>query len=147
MMQIQAAQQLVAVSVPGGMDHLVAAMDMEAAGRDALGVKYIPYECRVAKRWPRCYQVKLLHYQPGFSEAVELAAAGEVKIIGVTSEERVSAAPDAYDDDGARYRHNFCKLARCFFGAPGMPARRIGCLPRRVRKNVCYTGVGSCQGS
>jgi len=29
-------------SVPGGMDHLVAAMAMEAAGKDALGVKYIP---------------------------------------------------------------------------------------------------------
>ncbi|MEM9271185.1 MAG: tripartite tricarboxylate transporter substrate-binding protein, partial [Pseudomonadota bacterium] len=31
-------------SVPGGMDHLVAAMVMEAAGKDALGVKYIPYD-------------------------------------------------------------------------------------------------------
>ena len=29
-------------SVPGGMDHLVAAMVMEAAGKDALNVKYIP---------------------------------------------------------------------------------------------------------
>jgi len=26
------------------MDHLVAAMVMEAAGKDALGVKYIPYD-------------------------------------------------------------------------------------------------------
>ena len=31
-------------SVPGGMDHLVAAMVMEAAGKDALGVKYLPYD-------------------------------------------------------------------------------------------------------
>ena len=31
-------------SVPGGMDHLVAAMVMEAAGKDALAVKYIPYD-------------------------------------------------------------------------------------------------------
>ena len=31
-------------SVPGGMDHLVAAMVMEAAGKDALNVKYIPYD-------------------------------------------------------------------------------------------------------
>ena len=31
-------------SVPGGMDHLVAAMTMDAAGRDALGVIYIPYD-------------------------------------------------------------------------------------------------------
>ena len=31
-------------SVPGGMDHLVAARVMEAAGKDALGVKYLPYD-------------------------------------------------------------------------------------------------------
>ena len=31
-------------SVPGGMDHLVAAMVMEAAGKDALNVKYVAYD-------------------------------------------------------------------------------------------------------
>ena len=31
-------------SVPGGMDHLVAAMAMEAAGEDSTKVKYIPYD-------------------------------------------------------------------------------------------------------
>ena len=31
-------------SVPGGMDHLVAAMVMEAAGEDPLEVTYIPYD-------------------------------------------------------------------------------------------------------
>ena len=31
-------------SVPGGMDHLVAAMVMEAAGEDPAAVKYIPYD-------------------------------------------------------------------------------------------------------
>ena len=31
-------------SVPGGMDHLVAAMVMQAAGEDPTAVKYIPYD-------------------------------------------------------------------------------------------------------
>ena len=31
-------------SVPSGMDHLVAAMVMEAAGKDALNVKYVAYD-------------------------------------------------------------------------------------------------------
>ena len=81
-------------SVPGGMDHLVAAMVMEAAGRDALGVKYIPYDAG-GKAMAALLSGEIVALSTGFSEAVELAAAGEVKIIGVTSEERVSAAPDA----------------------------------------------------
>ena len=78
-------------SVPGGMDHLVAAMVMEAAGKDALGVKYIPYDAG-GKAMAALLSGEIAALSTGFSEAVDLAAAGEVKIIGVTSDERVGAA-------------------------------------------------------
>lgn len=81
-------------SVPGGMDHLVAAMVMEAAGKDALEVKYIPYDAG-GKAMAALLSGEIAALSTGFSEAVDLANAGEVKIIGVTSDERVDAAPDA----------------------------------------------------
>ena len=59
----------------------------------------------------------------GFSEAVDLANAGEVKIIGVTSDERVSAAPNAMTmkEQGINTFVNW----RGFFGAPGLPADKL----------------------
>ena len=81
-------------SVPGGMDHLVAAMVMEAAGKDALGVKYIPYDAG-GKAMAALLSGEIKALSTGFSEAVALAQAGEVKILGVTSDERVDAYADA----------------------------------------------------
>ena len=61
-------------SVPGGMDHLVAAMVMEASGRDALGVNYIPYDAGgTAMAALLSGEIKAL--STGFSEAVDLARA------------------------------------------------------------------------
>lgn len=110
-------------SVPGGMDHLVAAMVMEAAGKDALGVKYIPYDAG-GKAMASLLSGEIAALSTGFSEAVDLAAAGEVKIIGVTSPERVSAAPDAMTMMEQGIDTTFVNW-RGFFGAPGMPAEDV----------------------
>ena len=56
----------------------------------------------------------------GFSEAVDLANAGEVKIIGVTSDARVDAAPDAMTMKEQGIDTEFVNW-RGFFGAPGLP--------------------------
>ena len=107
-------------SVPGGMDHLVAAMVMEAAGKDALGVKYIPYDAG-GKAMAALLSGEISALSTGFSEAVDLANAGEVKIIGVTSDARVSAAPDAKTMKEQGIDTSFVNW-RGFFGAPGLPA-------------------------
>ncbi len=107
-------------SVPGGMDHLVAAMVMEAAGKDALGVKYIPYDAG-GKAMAALLSGEIAALSTGFSEAVDLSNAGEVKIIGVTSAERVPAAPDAMTMMEQGIDTQFVNW-RGFFGAPGMPA-------------------------
>ncbi len=119
-------------SVPGGMDHLVAAMVMEAAGRDALGVKYIPYDAG-GKAMAALLSGEIVALSTGFSEAVELAAAGEVKIIGVTSEERVSAAPDAMTMTEQGIDTTFVNW-RGFFGAPGMPAAELAAYQDALEK-------------
>jgi len=110
-------------SVPGGMDHLVAAMVMEAAGKDALGVKYIPYDAG-GKAMAALLSGEIAALSTGFSEAVDLANAGEVKIIGVTSDERVSAAPDAMTMKEQGIDTSFVNW-RGFFGAPGLPEDQL----------------------
>ena len=110
-------------SVPGGMDHLVAAMTFEAAGKDALSVKYIPYDAG-GKAMAALLSGEIAALSTGFSEAVDLAGAGEVKIIGVTSDERVPAAPDAKTMKEQGIDTSFVNW-RGFFAAPGLPTDKL----------------------
>ncbi|MFK7992686.1 MAG: Bug family tripartite tricarboxylate transporter substrate binding protein [Granulosicoccus sp.] len=119
-------------SVPGGMDHLVAAMVMEAAGKDALGVKYIPYDAG-GKAMAALLSGEIAALSTGFSEAVDLADAGEVKIIGVTSDERVDAAADAKTMKEQGIDTSFVNW-RGFFGAPGLPEEKVSMYQDVIEK-------------
>lgn len=110
-------------SVPGGMDHLVAAMVVEAAGADPIAVKYIPYDAG-GKAMASLLSGEIAALSTGFSEAVALEAAGEVKIIGVTSDERVAASADAKTMKEQGIDMSFVNW-RGFFGAPGLPADKL----------------------
>ena len=110
-------------SVPGGMDHLVAAMVMEAAGKDSAEVKYIPYDAG-GKAMAALLSGEIAALSTGFSEAVELAKAGEVKIIGVTADERLDAAPDAMTMKEQGIDTTFVNW-RGFFAAPGLPDDKL----------------------
>lgn len=110
-------------SVPGGMDHLVAAMVMKAAGEDPTAVKYIPYDAG-GKAMAALLSGEIAALSTGFSEAVELAAAGEVKIVGVTAPERVDAAPDAMTMKEQGIDTEFVNW-RGFFAAPGLPEDKL----------------------
>lgn len=119
-------------SVPGGMDHLVAAMVMEAAGKDALSVKYIPYDAG-GKAMAALLSGEIAALSTGFSEAVDLANQGEVKIIGVTAEERVDAAPDAQTMKEQGIDTTFVNW-RGFFGAPGLPEDKLVAYQEAITK-------------
>ncbi len=119
-------------SVPGGMDHLVAAMVMEAAGKDALNVKYIPYDAG-GKAMAALLSGEIKALSTGFSEAVALAQAGEVKIIGVTSDERVAAFADAPTMKEQGIDTTFVNW-RGFFGAPGLPADKLEAYQAAIAK-------------
>jgi putative tricarboxylic transport membrane protein len=110
-------------SVPGGMDHLVAAMIMEASGRDALDVNYIPYDAG-GTAMAALLSGEIVALSTGFSEAVDLANAGEVKIIGVTSDARVDAAPEAMTMMEQGISTTFVNW-RGFFGAPGLSDEKL----------------------
>ncbi|MBM7070398.1 tripartite tricarboxylate transporter substrate binding protein [Actibacterium sp. 188UL27-1] len=119
-------------SVPGGMDHLVAAMVMEAAGKDALDVKYIPYDAG-GKAMAALLSGEIAALSTGFSEAVDLASAGEVKIIGMTADERIDAAPDAMTMKEQGIDTTFVNW-RGFFGAPGLPEDKVAMYQDAIGK-------------
>ncbi|MGR3801848.1 Bug family tripartite tricarboxylate transporter substrate binding protein [Marinibacterium profundimaris] len=110
-------------SVPGGMDHLVAAMVMEAAGKDPLDVKYIPYDAG-GKAMAALLSGEIQALSTGFSEAIALADAGEVKILGVTADERVPTYPDAPTMAEQGIDTTFVNW-RGFFAAPGLDEAKV----------------------
>ena len=110
-------------SVPGGMDHLVAAMVMQSAGEDPTAFNYIPYDAGgTAMAGLLSGEIQAL--STGFSEAVALAGQGEVRILGVTSEERVGAFEDAPTFMEQGIDTTFVNW-RGFFGAPGLPDEQL----------------------
>lgn len=109
-------------SVPGGMDHLVAAMAMQAAGEDPLQVSYIAYDAG-GKAMAALLSGEIAALSTGFSEAVDMANAGEVRIIGVTSDERVDAYADAPTLIEQGIETSFVNW-RGFFAAPGLPEEK-----------------------
>ena len=119
-------------SVPGGMDHLVAALAMEAAGEDPTKVKYIPYDAG-GKAMAALLSGEIKALSTGFSEAVALANAGEVKIIGVTSSARVDAYKDAPTLKEQGYDAEFVNW-RGFFGAPDLPAAKADAYRAAIAK-------------
>ena len=106
-------------SVPGGMDHLVAAMVFQAAGADPIAMSYVPYDGG-GPLMAALLSGEVDAVSTGFSEAVELARAGEVRIIGVTSEERVDTYPEAPTMVEQGNDTVFVNW-RGFFAAPGLP--------------------------
>lgn len=105
-------------SVPGGMDHLVAAMAFQAAGADPTKVKYIPYDAG-GKLNAAILSGEVDVGSTGFSEAVTLAKAGEMRVIAVTSDKRVDALPDAPTLKEQGFDTSFVNW-RGFFAAPGL---------------------------
>lgn len=119
-------------SVPGGMDHLVAAMVMQAAGEDPTAVKYIPYDAG-GKAMAALLSGEIAALSTGFSEAVDLANAGEVKIIGVTADDRVAAYGDAMTMKEQGIDTTFVNW-RGFFAAPGLPADKLAMYQSALTK-------------
>jgi len=119
-------------SVPGGMDHLVVAMAMQAAGQDPTKVKYIPYDAG-GKAMAALLSGEIAALSTGFSEAVGMDAAGEVKIIGITSAGRVDAAPNAMTLKEQGYDVEFVNW-RGFFAAPGLPAAKAAAYRDAIAK-------------
>ena len=108
-------------SVAGGMDHLVTALVMKAAGANPTQVKYIPYDAG-GKAMAGLLSGEIKALSTGFGEAIELARQGEVRILCVTSMSRLEASPDTPTCDEAGAGGAEFVNWRGFFAAPGVSA-------------------------
>ncbi|WP_425052866.1 tripartite tricarboxylate transporter substrate binding protein [Psychromarinibacter sp. S121] len=110
-------------SVPGGMDHLVAAMVMKAAGEDPISVNYIPYDAG-GEAMAGLLSGEIDALSTGFSEAIALAEQDEVRILGVTAPERVPAYDTAPTFTEQGIETVFVNW-RGFFAAPGVSDEKV----------------------
>ncbi|MEM8876564.1 MAG: tripartite tricarboxylate transporter substrate-binding protein [Pseudomonadota bacterium] len=106
-------------SVAGGMDHLVTALVMKAAGANPTDVKYIPYDAG-GKAMAGLLSGEIKALSTGFGEAIELARQGEVRILCITATERLDASPDTPTCDEAGAGGADFVNWRGFFAAPGV---------------------------
>jgi len=97
-------------------------MAMQATGADPTKVKYIPFDAG-GKAMASLLSGEIKALSTGFSEAVGMADAGEVKIIGVTASARVGAYKDAPTLKEQGYDVEFVNW-RGFFAAPGLPEKK-----------------------
>jgi len=125
-------------SVPGSMDHLVPAMAFKAAGADPTKVKYIPFDAG-GKAMAALLSGEIDALSTGFSEAVSMEKAGKVRMIAVTSSERVDAAPNAPTLIEQGYNVTFVNW-RGFFAAPDLP---VICEKPTLRFSVKCTKLQS----
>jgi len=110
-------------SARGSMDHLVAALAFKAAGGDPRRVKYLAYDAG-GKAMAGLLSGEADVLSTGFSEALALAAAGEVRILAMTADERSPAAMEVPTLKELGYNASFVNW-RGFFGAPGLPESKV----------------------
>ncbi len=107
-------------SVAGGMDHIVAALIMKGAGAKPTAVKYVPYDAG-GKAMAGLLSGEIKALSTGFGEAIDMAKQDQVRILCVTSKERLDAAPDVATCAEAGAKGVEFVNWRGFFGPPGLP--------------------------
>jgi putative tricarboxylic transport membrane protein len=119
-------------SVKGGMDHLVPAMVILAAGGNPLKLNYISYDAG-GKAMAGLLSGDTQVLSTGFGEAIGLANKGEVKILAVTSKERLGQAPDVPTVKELGYDVTFANW-RGFFGIPGLSKEKAESYSSLLKK-------------
>ena len=105
-------------STRGSMDHLIGALAFQSAGANPNDVVYIPYDAGgQALAGLLSGEAQIL--STGFSEA--LGAGDQVRILGITANERSADAPDIPTLKEQGFDAYFVNW-RGFFGPPGMDA-------------------------
>lgn len=104
----------------GSMDHLVAAQIFKAAGGNPTNVRYVPYDAG-GKALAGLLTGEVDVLSTGLGEVLEKHKNGELRIIGVTSEEAVSGIPSFKEMGVDAYFANW----RGFFGAPNLSQDKI----------------------
>ena len=117
-------------SVPGGMDHLVAALAFKAAGADPTKVTYLPFDAG-GKAMAALLSGEADALSTGLGEALDLAKAGEIRILVSTAPKRIAEAPDVQTLVEQGFNATFVNW-RGFFGSPGLPADKAAAYAKAL---------------
>jgi putative tricarboxylic transport membrane protein len=104
----------------GSMDHLVAAQIFQAAGGNPTNVRYVPYDAG-GKALAGLLTGEVDILSTGFGEVLEKHKKGELRIIGVTSDESIDGVPSFKSMGVDAFFANW----RGFFGAPNLSEEKI----------------------
>jgi len=80
-------------SAKGSLDHLIAAAAFKNSGLNAQDVRYVAYDAG-GKAMAGLLAGETAMLSTGLGEALEMSKAGQIRILAITAEERVSDAPD-----------------------------------------------------
>ncbi|OFC70291.1 tripartite tricarboxylate transporter substrate binding protein [Alteromonas confluentis] len=110
-------------SARGSMDHLVAALAVNAAGLEGSRIRYIPYDAGgQAKAGLLSGEVQML--STGLSEALEIAESGQARILAITAPETIPAYPELPTLKSLGYDTSFVNW-RGLFAYPDVPDEKV----------------------
>jgi len=118
-------------SVRGGMDHIVAAYAVQKGGGDAKQVKYIPYDAG-GKAIAGLLSGETEVISTGLGELLELHKAGQIRILAVTSTDRIEAAPDVPSLGELGIDAEFVNW-RGYFGSPALSAEKADAYAKLLK--------------
>ena len=107
-------------SVPGGTDHIVAAMVVKGAGSDPRTTKYIPYDAG-GKAMAGLLSGEVQALSSGYGEVVDLAHQGWVRILCIAAEQRLAHEPQTPTCQEAGASGAVFVNWRGFFAGPVVP--------------------------
>ncbi|WP_425357194.1 tripartite tricarboxylate transporter substrate binding protein [Vibrio tritonius] len=110
-------------SARGSMDHLVAAAAFKGHGQDPREVRYIAYDAG-GKALAALLSGETQLLSTGFSEVVQLAKSGQVRILAITAPNRVAVAPNIPTLSEFGNQFVFANW-RGFFAAPGADSGQV----------------------
>ncbi len=121
-------------SVRGSTDHIVFARAIELAGGDPFKVVYIPYDGG-GKAMAGILTGETRILSTGLSEAIDMARAGEAKILAVTAPERLVELPETPTLVELGYPLEFANW-RGFFAAPGLSEERYRDMTETLERTI-----------
>jgi putative tricarboxylic transport membrane protein len=109
-------------SVRGSTDHFILARAFELAGAEPRSLTYVPYDGG-GKAMVGLLTGETQILSTGLSEAIDMARAGEIRIIAITAPERLPELPSAPTLSEQGLPLTFANW-RGFFAAPGLSQRQ-----------------------
>lgn len=106
-------------SVPGGTDHIVAAMLVKGAGSDPRTTKYIPYDAG-GKAMAGLLSGEVQALSSGYGEVIDLARQGWVRILCIAAAQRLAHQPHTPTCQEAGAKGAIFVNWRGFFAGPGV---------------------------